>query len=93
MSAPFRAWLRAQGHRDDAVGDVARDVLVDPELAERRLTPGGLLRYLHEAAASTACMAAAVKLVHEYRAALVAGVAATNLLREMDVLEQRRPGR
>jgi hypothetical protein len=69
VNGPFRAWLRAQRHRDDGVGDLVRDVLVDPQLARRHLTPGGLLRYLEEEAhASEACLAATEQLVREYGA-------------------------
>jgi hypothetical protein len=64
----FRAWIMAQRGRDDGVGDVVRDVLADPRLRGRRLTPGGLLRYLRwDAAASEACLDAAERMVQEYQ--------------------------
>ncbi|MHB8312381.1 MAG: YozE family protein [Candidatus Dormibacteria bacterium] len=41
----FRAWLVAQADRNDAIGDLARDVWQDPCLRQAR-TPAGILRHI-----------------------------------------------
>ena len=61
MSKPsFRKWLRKQAKRDDAVGDIARDVKVDPGLSGRvLLTFFDLESYLRSVDADPAAIQAA----------------------------------
>jgi hypothetical protein len=64
-SRTFRSWLRAQRHRQDAVGDLARDVQQDRCLTARTLP--GMRRHLTEdhAACEHAC-AALERAYHEW---------------------------
>ncbi|MFF5323939.1 hypothetical protein ACFY2Y_09445 [Janibacter hoylei] len=59
----FARWLRAQGHRDDAVGDLARDLLADPlgPADDHVTTVGDYVATVGGTAAADACRAAAAE--------------------------------
>jgi hypothetical protein len=65
----YRFWLWHQHHRDDPVGDLARDCRLDPGLHGRRLTPRTLLRYLHAIGACDGALKAAIRAGNEYQPA------------------------
>jgi uncharacterized protein YozE (UPF0346 family) len=48
----FWQWINRQKRRDDAVGDIARDIIGDPEWPRRAWKLTTLMEYLASAAAS-----------------------------------------
>jgi hypothetical protein len=50
----FMAWLRAQGGREDGIGDLARDVLTDRAHTRRMRSYPALYAYLLPIACTTA---------------------------------------
>jgi len=62
----YRRWLEAQHDRDDPIGDLSTDVLGDPLLKGRELTPESLYEYLSRRGASHAVLNAAKEAALEY---------------------------
>jgi uncharacterized protein YozE (UPF0346 family) len=54
----FWQWIRKQRKRDDAVGDIARDILADPTWPRRAWKLTTLMEYLESYAASPAAVRA-----------------------------------
>ncbi len=50
----FKAWLKAQTHRDDPVGDIARDAAADPRWPRGNAKLGTLIEHLEAHGASPA---------------------------------------
>ncbi len=50
----FKAWLKTQIHRNDPVGDIARDAAVDPRWPRGNAKLGTLIEHLESNGASSA---------------------------------------
>lgn len=62
-TAPFRAWLAQQQRRNDAVGDLARDVAAD---TYRVTTARALMRHVELVGGCPAALDAVVQAAHEW---------------------------
>jgi len=62
----FRAWVMDQQHRDDPMGDLARDLAADRSLGQVR-TPQGILRHLQAADAWDGNLAAFRRALKEWQ--------------------------
>jgi hypothetical protein len=70
-SHPFRRWLHAQRTRDDAIGDLARDMARDRCLKARGLA--GIRRHLEGVHGACSGAVAALECAHQEWSALTAG--------------------
>jgi hypothetical protein len=72
MTAPrpttFTGWLKLQGDRDDPIGDLARDVALDPRWPLRAKTVEAYERYLARRGADPDAIAALFDAWAEYDA-------------------------
>lgn len=69
MATTFYAWARSQQRRNDAVGDVARDVCADKGFPRDAVTCPDVFAYLTEAGTGDRCLGAFVMAFREMRAA------------------------
>lgn len=65
-SASFASWLRRQRHRDDAVGDLARDFQMDEAAAE--LVGHGVYLHVQNCGGTSAALDAVTRAEAEWRA-------------------------
>ncbi len=54
----FKAWLKTQTHRDDPVGDIARDAAADPLWPRGNAKLGTLIEHLESSGGSPAAIEA-----------------------------------
>jgi hypothetical protein len=64
----FQQWLHGQRHRDDAVGDLARDAHADRDTPTGQTTSRTWLRYLRRRGACDGALEALRQAWAEYRA-------------------------
>ncbi|MBE3597759.1 MAG: hypothetical protein IMX02_02800 [Limnochordaceae bacterium] len=65
--AGFTGWLRRQWRRDDPVGDLARDVRLDPDWPGRARRPQTYRRYLEQCGACEGALRALERAWVEWR--------------------------